>query len=223
MVKLSLAEENYIKAIYRLSLQNSLVQTNSIADSLRTKASSVTDMLIKLSAKKLIDYKKYRGVQLTLNGKKQALYIVRKHRLWETFLVTKLGFTWDKIHDIAEQLEHIDSFELVEKLDSFLGQPKFDPHGDPIPDRNGLMKSGKGNVLLSKVKNNSKVIVTGVNDESTDFLHYLTELNININSCVEIIKRHSYNKSVEIKLTHQELTLSIDFNTQQKILVRKLK
>ena len=132
----SQAEENYVKAIYALDTQTKKgVSTNLIAKKLQTKASSVTDMLQKLSGKRLVDYKKYHGVQLSKKGKKIAASVIRKHRLWETFLVRKLHFSWDEVHDIAEQLEHIQSERLIDGLDAFLEFPTVDPHGDPIPDK----------------------------------------------------------------------------------------
>ena len=143
---LSLAEENYLKAIYHLSEDGTKdVLTNALADSLSTKAASVTDMIKKLSAKSLISYKKYYGVNVTAKGKSQALQVIRKHRLWETFLVQKLDFTWDEVHEIAEQLEHIQSPRLIEKLDEFLDYPTVDPHGDPIPN-------GKGKIVIKERK-----------------------------------------------------------------------
>src|SRR6185312_6510017 len=134
-------EENYLKAIYHLSTQEENVSTNQIAVSLNTKAASVTDMLKKLADKELINYAKYQGVTLTVQGEKVALNIVRKHRLWEYFLVEKLNFKWDEVHDVAEELEHISSRELVDRLDDFMGNPKYDPHGDPTPDRHGKFKA----------------------------------------------------------------------------------
>ena len=143
----SFTEENYLKAIYHLSTgNNSVVSTNQIAEITNTKAASVTDMLKKLAEKKLINYIKYQGVTLTEAGKNAAVNIVRKHRLWEVFLVEKLGFKWDEVHDIAEELEHINSESLINRLDDFLGNPAADPHGDPIPDRSGTIhqkKTGK--------------------------------------------------------------------------------
>ena len=141
---LSFVEENYLKAIYRLSEDGAkAVLTNALADSMNTRAASVTDMVKRLSGKNLISYEKYYGVKITRQGKLAALMIVRKHRLWECFLVEKLQFSWDEIHEVAEQLEHIQSPLLIEKLDSFLGHPKVDPHGHPIPDKNGKLQELK--------------------------------------------------------------------------------
>src|ERR1700712_3125592 len=137
----TLAEENYLKSIFHLSLNDESVSTNNLAALLNTKASSVTDMLKKLAEKELINYIPYQGVSLTEAGKKIAVNIIRKHRLWEYFLVEKLNFKWDQVHDMAEEMEHISSNELIDRLDSFMGFPKYDPHGDPIPDCNGLLKT----------------------------------------------------------------------------------
>ena len=135
---MTFSEENYLKTIYHLTTASDAeVSTNAIAEKMETKASSVTDMLKKLAEKGLINYKKYQGVSLTQDGKLAAKMSVRKHRLWEVFLVEKLGFSWDEVHDIAEQLEHIKSEKLINKLDDFLDNPTEDPHGDPIPDREG--------------------------------------------------------------------------------------
>ncbi|MDZ7612318.1 MAG: metal-dependent transcriptional regulator [Flavobacteriaceae bacterium] len=143
------SEENYLKAIYALQCdQGSPISTNLISEKICTKASSVTDMLKKLSAKNLVDYQKYQGVFLTDQGMKHALKVLRKHRLWEFFLVEKLNYKWEEVHVIAEQLEHINSESLVDNLDAFLGYPKFDPHGDPIPDKNGILSLSELNNLL---------------------------------------------------------------------------
>ena len=163
---MTFSEENYLKAIYHLTLSSDAeVSTNAIAEMMETKASSVTDMLKKLSEKGLVNYKKYQGVSLTVNGKLAAKMIVRKHRLWEVFLVDKLDFSWDEVHDIAEQLEHIKSEKLINKLDDFLGNPTEDPHGDPIPDANGKIISTEKQ-LLSELSENQIGICVGVTDTS---------------------------------------------------------
>jgi len=137
---ISFTEENYLKVIHRLSEATSEdISTNAVAELMQTKAASVTDMLRKLADKGWVNYQKYQGVRLSPAGEKIALSIVRKHRLWEVFLVDKMGFNWDEVHEIAEQLEHIESDELVQKLDAYLGFPKTDPHGDPIPNKEGIL------------------------------------------------------------------------------------
>ena len=148
---LSLTEENYIKAIFQIgTTPESNVSTNALADSLQTKPATVSDMIKKLSHKKLIFYEKYKGVTLSASGAKEALKIIRKHRLWEVFLVNHLNFKWDQVHEIAEQLEHIKSSELVNRLDNFLGNPTIDPHGDPIPDANGQVQLGPSKLLSER-------------------------------------------------------------------------
>src|SRR5688572_9062702 len=167
---LSFTEENYLKTIYRLSEDGSkAVLTNEIAESMSTKAASVTDMVKKLSVKNMIGYEKYYGVTITKQGKSEALLVIRKHRLWETFLVEKLNFSWDEVHDVAEQLEHIQSPLLIEKLDEFLGFPTADPHGHPIPDKNGKVQSVR-QIPLSEAS--KKSIVRSVRDGSPSFLQY---------------------------------------------------
>jgi DtxR family Mn-dependent transcriptional regulator len=205
---MTFSEENYLKTIYHLmNLSDSEVSTNAIAEMMETKASSVTDMLKKLSEKDLVNYKKYQGVSLTEKGNLMAKMIVRKHRLWEVFLVEKLDFPWDEVHDIAEQLEHIKSEELINKLDDFLGNPTEDPHGDPIPDAQGRMiKMDKQ--LLSDLAVNQIGICVGVKDSSADFLKYLDKQEIALGSKIEIISKETFDLSIKIKVDTKELTIS---------------
>lgn len=195
----SFTEENYLKAIYKLNERNSdNVSTNAIAELLQTRAASVTDMLQKLSAKKLLKYEKYKGVLLTDKGKKVALEVVRKHRLWEVFLFEKLHFGWDEVHDIAEQLEHIQSERLIDKLDDFLGNPTHDPHGDPIPTKQGELK--KSNLLLlSNLTPGTKAVMLGVVDHSPVFLKHLDKLEITLGIQFELIEVNEYDGSLRIK------------------------
>ena len=197
----SLTEENYLKGIYKLAgLENGAVTTNAIAEKMNTKAASVTDMLKKLSDKKLINYEKYQGVTLTKKGEKIALNIIRKHRLWEMFLVVKLGFSWDEVHDLAEQLEHINSEKLVEQIDKFLNYPKFDPHGDPIPDSNGKLQIQKSQ-LLSTFKKNSVCMVTGVVDHSPAFLQYLAKTELTLGSTLKINEVNDFDRSLQLTIS----------------------
>jgi DtxR family Mn-dependent transcriptional regulator len=202
-------EENYLKTIYKLSDQrNTVVNTNRIAKHLQTKASSVTDMLKKLSEKKLLNYEKYQGVTLTTAGNKVALKIIRKHRLWEVFLVDQLKFKWDEVHDIAEQLEHVVSPELVNRLDKYLDYPKFDPHGDPIPDKKGVFSNRK-EFSLADLKSKDKGIIVGVNDSSVAFLQYLEEKKLLLGTTVMMIEKFKYDKSISIKMNGTtEVTIS---------------
>lgn len=198
----STAEENYIKAIWRLQQSDANVTTNELAAELQTKPASVTDMLKRLSEKKLLHYAPYYGVTLTPEGKKLALNIIRKHRLWEFFLVEKLQFNWDAVHDIAEELEHVSSPELIERLDAFLGFPKADPHGDPIPDSKGRM-TNTSNISLQQLPESQPAIVTGVGDQSSSLLELLRQKNIGIGTKLEIKQRHAFDGSVEIKIRNQ--------------------
>jgi DtxR family Mn-dependent transcriptional regulator len=195
---LSLAEENYLKAIYHLSEGGaSPVSTNALADALKTKPASVTDMVKKLSGKNLITYEKYYGVNITRHGKTDALSIIRKHRLWETFLVQTLDFTWDEVHEVAEQLEHIQSPLLIEKLDAFLGYPSADPHGHPIPDKHGKFNVSR-QIPLSEVAGKKKVVMRAVKRGSPSFLQYLSKIGIYIGAPVAILDRIEFDGSLEI-------------------------
>jgi DtxR family Mn-dependent transcriptional regulator len=205
---MTFSEENYLKTIYHLTtISESEVSTNAIAEMMETKASSVTDMLKKLSEKSLVNYKKYQGVSLTEKGKLTAKMSVRKHRLWEVFLVDKLDFSWDEVHDIAEQLEHIKSEKLINKLDDFLGNPTEDPHGDPIPDANGQIINTEKH-LLSELFENQSGICVGVKDTSSEFLKYLDKQEISLGSKIEILGKESFDLSLKIKLNGSELTIS---------------
>lgn len=199
-MELSSTEENYIKAIFHLGEDgDESISTNEIAKNVNATAASVTDMIKKLKQKKLVTYEKYHGVRLTCEGEKIAKGVVRKHRLWEVFLVEKLGYSWDKIHDIAEQLEHIHSAELIDKLDKFLGFPKVDPHGDPIPDASGNIQQLR-QILLSKMKKGEKGKVVGVKDSSSKFLQYLDAQQIHLGSEIEVTDIIEFDGSLSILL-----------------------
>ena len=202
------SEENYLKVIYHLSLNQAKgITTNSIANEMESKPSSVTDMVQKLADKGLVIYKKYQGVSLTEEGKFTALMIVRKHRLWEVFLLEKLDFSWDEVHDVAEQLEHIKSEKLIDKLEEFLDFPTEDPHGDPIPDRNGkIAKVDKK--LLSEMAPGKKVICVGVKDSSSAFLQYLDKQQIALGSAIEVISKEDFDMSLTLKLGDKQVTVS---------------
>ncbi|RZK04179.1 MAG: metal-dependent transcriptional regulator [Flavobacterium sp.] len=202
------SEENYLKAIYHLSLfQKKGVNTNAIAKMIDTKASSVTDMIKKLAEKNLVEYQKYQGVSLTTQGLLEAKMIVRKHRLWEVFLVEKLDFSWDEVHDVAEELEHINSEKLINKLDAFLGFPTEDPHGDPIPNAKGEIKK-MDKKLLSELKLNQKSICVGVKDSSSNFLKYLDKQQIALGSTIEIIEKESFDASLIVLVNGNEMNIS---------------
>ena len=204
----SFTVENYLKAIYSLSRSNEAgVSTNALADHLGTKAATITDMLKKLNANGLVHYKKYQATTLTDKGCEIALNIVRKHRLWEVFLVEKLDFKWDEVHDMAEELEHIDSNELIDRLERFLDNPKFDPHGDPIPDKNGVIER-RDQIQLTELKVGQKGYVTGVKDSSKEFLQYLDNQNIELGNELLVKDIFDYDKSRVLIIEGQETTFS---------------
>lgn len=202
------SEENYLKIIYHLSNNsNKGIATNAIANQMESKPSSVTDMVKKLADKGLIRYKKYQGVSLTDEGKFKALMIVRKHRLWEVFLLEKLDFSWDEVHDVAEQLEHIKSEKLTDKLEEFLDFPTEDPHGDPIPDREGNVKK-IDKKLLSEIPAGQKVICVGVKDSSSSFLQYLDKQQIALGSAMEVMSKEDFDLSLTLRVSEKLITVS---------------
>ena len=218
MEQTSHAEENYLKAIYKLfERQEKSVSTNSIAAEMMTSAASVSDMLKKLKDKELINYEKYRGVTLTDSGNDIATRLIRRHRLWEVFLVEKLDFSWDEIHEIAEELEHINSSKLTNSLEEFLGFPKFDPHGDPIPDKDGNFTIRK-QVLLSE-STEQKGIIVGVNEHSAAFLRQLERLKLVLGTTVEILEKFEFDGSIQIKI-NDKTTQTISGKMAQNIFIK---
>ena len=203
----SQSEEDYLKALYHLEMEFDSVSTNSIADYLDMKPSSVTDMLKKLAEKKFINYQKYKGTSLTKKGKLIALTIIRKHRLWETFLVDKLGFGWDQVHIIAEQLEHIKSEELIENLDNFLGSPKYDPHGDPIPNKDGEIEK-MNQKLLVELKASQKGIITGVKKGTASLLNYLDKEKVKLGDSIKVIEILEFDGTYIVEINKRKLTFS---------------
>lgn len=205
---LSQSEENHLKAIYHLGKFGSVsVSTNAIAEQLETKASSVTDMLKKLADKDLVNYKKYQGVNLTEKGRKMASNIVRKHRLWEVFLVEKLNFSWDEVHEVAEQLEHIKSEKLINQLDNFLGSPTHDPHGDPIPDKNGEMVQLETQNIL-EVKTGRQGVLVSVKDSSDSFLKYLNKNSLALGDTIKILDVEPFDSSITIETKEGTMIIS---------------
>ncbi len=205
---LSYAEENYLKAILKLSgSPDGTVSTNAIAAQLDTSAASVTDMLKKLSDKELITYQRYKGASLTDDGQRIATTLVRKHRLWEVFLVQSLGMTWDEVHEIAEELEHIQSDRLIDRLDHFLGHPKFDPHGDPIPNAQGKYTL-RAQVPLSELKPGQEGIVIGVREDETSFLKHLNEKGLTLGKTIKVITNDDYDNTLSLQVEGHELNLS---------------
>jgi DtxR family Mn-dependent transcriptional regulator len=204
----TLSEENYLNAIYHLeSGSKKGIRTNAIAKSLETKASSVTDMIKKLSEKEVVLYIKYQGVTLTEFGRKTAANIVRKHRLWEVFLVEKLNFSWDEVHDVAEQLEHIKSPKLINQLDALLGFPTHDPHGDPIPDKEGNVNT-IDKILLSTLHKDESGFCVGVNDSSSEFLRFLDKKKITLGKKITVLEKEDFDDSLSIEIDGKKLSIS---------------
>ena len=202
-MEISYTEENYLKAIFKISEQDGKpASTNAISSEMSTSAASVTDMIKRLSDKALIHYERYRGVTLTEQGERIATHLIRKHRLWEVFLVDKLHFSWDEVHEIAEQLEHIKSQRLVERLDEYLSFPKFDPHGDPIPDADGNFAIRK-QVLLAEIKPGDDGLVVGVQDHSTAFLQYLDRMELVLGTPVELLEYFEYDESMRVLINNK--------------------
>ncbi len=206
--KVTHSEENYLKAIFHLARQGtSSVSTNAIAEQMETKPSSVTDMVKRLSDKELVKYKPYQGVRLTEKGRDTALSVIRKHRLWEVFLVEKLDFAWDEVHEIAEQLEHIKSEKLIDRLDALLDYPKYDPHGDPIPGKNGEFQE-REKLPLSKLPVHAKGVCVGVKDSSATFLKYLDKYNIALGHEIEVLDKEDFDQSIRIRVGSEDLLIS---------------
>lgn len=200
-------EENYLKTIYHCSLNSSSASTNQLAAATNTRAASVTDMLKKLADKKLINYTPYQGVTLTSEGEKIALGIIRKHRLWEYFLVEKLNFGWDEVHEMAEELEHISSTELINRLDQFMDFPKHDPHGDPIPDCNGQFKRKKLEPV-SALGVAQTGVIAGVGDHSPAFLQYLEKASLTLGMRLKVIEMAEYDQSVTLEIMDKQVNIS---------------
>jgi DtxR family Mn-dependent transcriptional regulator len=202
------SEENYLKTIFHLGGGNAQsITTNAIAEQMETKPSSVTDMAKKLAEKGLVNYVKYQGVSLTDSGIKTALSIIRKHRLWEVFLVKKLDFTWDEVHEVAEQLEHIKSEKLIDKIDELLEFPKYDPHGDPIPTKDGKFME-RDEQLLSELPVNTKGVCVGVKDSSAPFLKFLDKNNIALGHTIKVLEKEDFDQSLHIEMQGKELRIS---------------
>ena len=216
-MKYSSSRENYLKAIFHLQELDGMVTTNALANELQTRAASVTDMLKKLKSQKLLLYEKYRGFKLSNEGKKVALQIIRKHRLWEFFLVEKLRFGWEEVHDIAEELEHISSKKLIDRLDEFLGFPKTDPHGDPIPDGAGKI-SVKQQVSMLDIPLNVVAEVSNISDQSTEMLDLLKHKSISIGTRLEVKKKFAFDNSLEIKIKNQA-AVTLSENVAKKVFV----
>ena len=214
----SLTEENYLKAIYRISLNRKLkISPTAIADEMGVSAASVIDMIKKLSEKKLISYDKVKGAKLLERGQKEAVAIIRNHRLWEVFLLEKLNYSWDEIHDIAEQLEHVKHPELADRLDAFLGHPEYDPHGDPIPKSNGEIPTTV-KTLLSEIEIGKSCRVVAVKDTSSVFLQYLEQLSVNIGTKIKVLDIVPFDNSMLLQIG-KEIKTTVSKRFAESLLV----
>ena len=206
---LSFTEENYLKALQKIVLESCIekVGTNELATALLLKPATVNNMLKKLKEKELVHYEKYGKINLTKTGRKKALDIIRKHRLWETFLYEKLEFNWDEVHEVAEQLEHIKSEKLVDKLDKLLEYPDFDPHGDPIPNKKGEVKV-QVKKTLSDVAVGSSCKMVAVKDDSSSFLQYVIKVGLELNSEIVVVSKQEYDAITVIEVNGLESIVS---------------
>lgn len=201
------SEENYLKAIFHLQGEEGTVTTNELAERLQTRAASVTDMMKKLHAKKLLHYKPYYGFSLSTEGKKIAVHVIRRHRLWEFFLSEKLKFEWNEVHELAEELEHVSSRQLIDRLDEFLGFPPFDPHGDPIPDSKGKIRN-ISKIALIDLPLHRQAEVCQVTNQSDEMLELLNHKHISIGTKLEVKKRFEFDHTIEIKIKGTTSTIS---------------
>jgi DtxR family Mn-dependent transcriptional regulator len=213
----SVSEENYIKAIYHLEKNESTVSTNGLAARMHTKPASVTDMLKRLQVKDLLDYEPYHGVRLSPEGRKVALGIVRRHRLWEYFLVNTIGFQWDEVHEIAEELEHVQHPEFIDKLDDFLGRPTFDPHGDPIPDKNGRIAEVKYRLLTDAISG-EKVVFSSVGLQTPELMNMLKHKKIAMGDTIEILEKFDFDQSLDVFINNTS-KVSLSYRLARYILI----
>ncbi|WP_179353478.1 metal-dependent transcriptional regulator [Winogradskyella vidalii] len=205
---MTLAEENYLKAIYHLEQEfKNGVSTNALAEEMNTKASSATDMVKKLAEKNMLTHIPYQGATLSDAGRAYAVKVIRRHRLWEVFLVEKLNFSWDEVHEVAEHLEHINSDKLVDELDAFLGFPTYDPHGDPIPDKEGNFTYIE-KIVLAKGEVGTTYKCIGVDDTSSEFLKYLDSNNIGLGTIVKVLHKEPFDNSIKLALGDSEIVVS---------------
>ena len=218
---ISQTEENYLKAIYKITeREGKSASTNAISTAMNTAAASVTDMVKRLATKNFVNYEKSKGVTLTNEGGRLATLLIRKHRIWEVFLCEKLGYTWDECHELAEELEHIQDDDLINRLERYLGNPKFDPHGDPIPDSAGNF-AVRPQVLLSEMRAGDGGVVVGVQEHSTAFLQFLDRQMMNLGARVEVLEVFEFDESMKLRL-NGESDLIVSSRVCQNLFLKKV-
>ena len=220
-MNLTKSEENCLKAIYSVAERNNSehVSNGDLGERLQIKPSSVTDMVKRLADKELIGYAKYKGSTLTREGKQIAIRVIRKHRLWEVFLAEKLHFGWDEVHDLAEQLEHIQSHELTDRLEEFLGFPQVDPHGDPIPSKDGEILKDHTLKPLSNFQINFEGNIKGLNESDDKFLQYLKKMGLLLGVQLKVVERHEFDNSVMVEFENGN-RINLSDKVAQNILVK---
>lgn len=218
----SLTEENYLKAIFSLSEQggDERITTNAIAERMQTAAASVTEMLKRLADKGMVEYARYKGAKLTDDGAALAKDLIRKHRLWEVFLMRQLGFAWDEVHEMAEDLEHVDHSALIDRLEEFLEYPEFDPHGDPIPDRDGNIRYHE-DLHLDQLAPGEEGVVVAVLEHSPEFLQYLDKMGLVLQTRVRVAEVEAFDGSRTLRAGRQELRISE--KVAKNLVVRRVK
>lgn len=204
----NVSQEDYLTTIYRNLNEDGEIKSNLLAEKLEISNAAVTDMLRKLSRDGFVDYKKYKSIKLTIEGESYAKNMLRRHRIWEVFLYKTLGMSWDKVHQEAEKLEHSSSDEMINLLDEFLEFPKVDPHGYPIPDKNGKMKKVKNVIAVTELKENESAKVVRVNDDVKNLLSYITKIGIALDKEIYIKDKLDYDGSVLIKIDSKEINIS---------------
>lgn len=204
----NISKEDYLSAIYKLRDEAGEIKPNIIAENLEISPAAVTDMLKKLSTDGFVQYKKYKGIKLTAKGERYAVNMIRKHRLWETFLYEVLKMPWEKIHNEAEKLEHSSSDELVDKLEEYLNYPKFDPHGYPIPDKNGSLPKHKPVIALSKLRKNDKGIIARISDFKSELLVYAAKQGLALGQKITVKDKLDFDGSIIIGINTNEVSLS---------------
>jgi DtxR family Mn-dependent transcriptional regulator len=204
----NISKEDYLSTIYRHRNSEGGIKATQLAEQLEISSAAVTDMMKKLSRDGLVNYERYKGIKLSKQGESYARNMIRRHRIWELFLQRIVGMPWDKVHDEAEQLEHSSSDELVNRLEEMLEYPQFDPHGDPIPDKNGMLPQQKKMIPLSMIKTGEMVEVVRVNDFDNDFLNYLSGIGIKLNKKLKIKNVLNFDKSMLIEIDGSEINIS---------------